>query len=75
MRATAAISAHAGDSGTQARRDSKARTFHYLELLHRAGILGEVPANDGDPSGSAPAARAQGLERFHQLGLARSSSA
>jgi heptosyltransferase-2 len=43
--------------------------FYYLELLHRAGILGEVPASDVIRLEGAPAARADGLERFRQLGL------
>jgi heptosyltransferase-2 len=43
--------------------------FYYLELLHRAGILGEVPAHDVIRLEGASAARAEGLDRFHQLGL------
>jgi heptosyltransferase-2 len=43
--------------------------FYYLELLHRAGILGEVPAHDLIRLEGAPAARAAGLERFRELRL------
>jgi heptosyltransferase-2 len=46
--------------------------FYYLELLHRAGILGEVPAHDVIRLEGAPAARLDGLERFRQLGLGES---
>jgi len=44
-------------------------SFYYLELLRRAGILGELPQNDAIRLEGAPTARATGLDRFHQLGL------
>jgi len=44
-------------------------SFYYLELLRRAGILDEMPLNDAIRLEGAPAARAAGLERFHELGL------
>ncbi len=44
-------------------------SFYYLELLRRAGILDEMPVNELVHLEGAPAARAAGLERFHQLGL------
>jgi heptosyltransferase-2 len=44
-------------------------SFYYLELLRRAGILDEMPANDLIRLEGAPAARAAGLDRFRQLGL------
>jgi heptosyltransferase-2 len=43
--------------------------FYYLELLRRAGILTEMPANDFIRLEGAPTARAAGLDRFRQLGL------
>ena len=43
--------------------------FYYLELLVRAGILRELPPTDAIRLEGAPAARAAGLEKFHQLGL------
>lgn len=43
--------------------------FYYLELLRRAGIVGQMPAADCIRLEGAPAARAAGLERFRQLGL------
>ena len=43
--------------------------FYYLELLRRAGILDDMPADDCIRLEGAPAARASGLERFRQLGL------
>ncbi len=43
--------------------------FYYLELLRRAGILDQMPADDCIRLEGAPAARSSGLERFHQLGL------
>ena len=45
-------------------------SFYYLELLRRAGILDEMPAEEPIRLEGAPAARAAGLERFRQLGLA-----
>jgi heptosyltransferase-2 len=44
-------------------------SFYYLELLRRAGIVDEIPANDIIRLEGAPAARAAGLDRFRQLGL------
>jgi heptosyltransferase-2 len=44
-------------------------SFYYLELLRRAGILDEIPADEPIRLEGAPAARAAGLERFRQLGL------
>jgi heptosyltransferase-2 len=44
-------------------------SFYYLELLHRAGIIAELPQNDSIRLEGAPTARAAGLERFRQLGL------
>ena len=44
-------------------------SFYYLELLRRAGIIAELPQNDAIRLEGAPAARAAGLDRFHQLGL------
>jgi heptosyltransferase-2 len=43
--------------------------FYYLELLHRAGILDTLPANDFIHLDGAPAARTAGLARFRALGL------
>jgi heptosyltransferase-2 len=45
--------------------------FYYLEMLHRAGIVDEMPQdqNAAIRLEGAPAARAAGLERFRQLGL------
>src|SRR5208283_1109929 len=44
--------------------------FYYLELLHRAGILGTLPASESIRLDGAPAARLAGLDRFraHALG-------
>ncbi|MCU1335533.1 MAG: lipopolysaccharide heptosyltransferase [Bryobacterales bacterium] len=44
-------------------------SFYYLELLRRAGILDDLPANELVRLEGAPAARSAGLERFRQLGL------
>jgi heptosyltransferase-2 len=44
-------------------------SFYYLELLRRAGIIAELPQNDAIRLEAAPAARAAGLDRFHELGL------
>lgn len=43
--------------------------FYYLELLRRAGILDELPANEAIRLEGAPAACLAGLDRFRQLGL------
>jgi heptosyltransferase-2 len=44
-------------------------SFYYLELLRRAGILDQMPANDLIRLEGAPAARDVGLDRFRRLGL------
>jgi heptosyltransferase-2 len=43
--------------------------FYYLEMLRRAGILGEIPDNDLIRLEGAPVARSAGLERYRELGL------
>jgi heptosyltransferase-2 len=43
--------------------------FYYLELLHRAGILENLPENDRILLDGAPQARAAGLARFEELGM------
>ncbi len=43
--------------------------FYYLELLHRAGILDTLPANESIQLDGAPAARIAGLARYRSLGL------
>jgi heptosyltransferase-2 len=43
--------------------------FYYLEMLRRAGILDELPANESIRLDGAPAARATGLEHFRKQGL------
>ncbi len=43
--------------------------FYYLELLRRAGIIDAIPENDAIRLEGAPAARAAGLDRFHEFGL------
>ncbi|MEP6960845.1 MAG: lipopolysaccharide heptosyltransferase II [Acidobacteriota bacterium] len=43
--------------------------FYYLELLHRAGILDQLPASDAIRLDGAQAARAVGLQRFRELQL------
>ena len=45
-------------------------SFYYLEMLRRAGIIGELPQNDAIRLEGAPAACSAGLDRFRQLGLA-----
>jgi len=44
-------------------------SFYYLELLRRAGILDQMPANDLIRLEGAHAAREAGLDRFRHLGL------
>jgi heptosyltransferase-2 len=44
-------------------------SFYYLELLRRAGILDQIPANHLIRLEAAPAARDAGLDRFRRLGL------
>jgi heptosyltransferase-2 len=44
-------------------------SFYYLELLCRAGILAALPQKAEIRLEGAPDARAQGLDRFRQLGL------
>jgi heptosyltransferase-2 len=43
--------------------------FYYLELLHRAGIIREIPPSDQIRLGGAAAARTAGLARFTAMGL------
>ncbi len=43
--------------------------FYYLELLRRAGILGDLPATDAIRLEGAPVAREAGIEWFRRLGL------
>ncbi|MBI4889268.1 MAG: lipopolysaccharide heptosyltransferase II [Acidobacteria bacterium] len=44
--------------------------FYYLELLTRAGLIPATPQDDVVRLECAPLARAAGLQRFQQLGLA-----
>lgn len=44
--------------------------FYYLELLRRAGLIEEMPEADSIRLGRAEAARAAGLRRFRELGVA-----
>ena len=44
--------------------------FYYLELLHRAGILDQLPENNSIRLECAPTARANGMQRFQELGMA-----
>jgi heptosyltransferase-2 len=43
--------------------------FYYLELLHRARILDDLPENDRIRLDGAPQARAAGVARYEQLGM------
>ena len=43
--------------------------FYYLELLHRAGILEELPESDAIRLEAASAAKTAGVIRFQELGL------
>jgi heptosyltransferase-2 len=43
--------------------------FYYLELLRRAGIIDELPSSDLIRLEGAPAARVDGIARFHKFGL------
>lgn len=43
--------------------------FYYLELLHRAGILENLPASEMIRLEGAPAARLAGIDRFRGFGL------
>jgi heptosyltransferase II len=43
--------------------------FYYLEMLRRAGIIDEMPPSEMIRLQGAPAARADGLARFRELGM------